>query len=301
MKVSRLDLDGSGSPQGLVQKILAIEVDLSIPVQIEDLAYQLDIDEISELKTEGFEGGLITDEVRSFGGILVRKGMDRRRRRFTIGHELGHFLIPFHRPAAMGQFLCSRADMHRWSACAENRAARMEVEANTFSALMLMPPSYLKPFLGRTGDPSLDKLLATHEKFDVSKEAAARAYAQYHDERVCIVIAKDGAIARIYRGPLFPRLIVRPGQNLPTGSGYRSNATKPAGALTPLRSVASEDWIETAWGDPPPELSEQVLLQKNGFSMTLLWAEVTEIDPNEDPDEDRTSMQRYRDRTSRRL
>jgi hypothetical protein len=47
MKVTRLDLDGTGSPVGLVTRILKIEKDLPIPVPIEELARQLDIEEIA--------------------------------------------------------------------------------------------------------------------------------------------------------------------------------------------------------------------------------------------------------------
>jgi hypothetical protein len=73
MKVTRLDLDGTGSPFGLVSKILKIESDLKIPVPIIELAQQLDIDRIETLETEAFEGGLLTDEGRSTGIILVNK------------------------------------------------------------------------------------------------------------------------------------------------------------------------------------------------------------------------------------
>lgn len=91
MEVTRLDLDGTGSPSGLVAKILKAEPNLKVPVPIDELAFQLDIESIKELETENFEGGLITDVNHTTGGILVRKNVDRRRRRYTIGHELGHF------------------------------------------------------------------------------------------------------------------------------------------------------------------------------------------------------------------
>jgi Zn-dependent peptidase ImmA (M78 family) len=115
MKVTRLDLDGTGSPMGLVTRILRIEKDLPIPVPIEQLARQLDIEDIAPLETEGFEGGLLTDENRSTGIILVNQAAGGGRRRFTIGHELGHFLILSHKPVEVGKFLCSRKDMARWS------------------------------------------------------------------------------------------------------------------------------------------------------------------------------------------
>jgi hypothetical protein len=44
VKVTRLDLDGTGSPMGLVTKILQTEKTLPIPVPIEELALQLDIE-----------------------------------------------------------------------------------------------------------------------------------------------------------------------------------------------------------------------------------------------------------------
>jgi hypothetical protein len=298
MKVTRLDLDGAGSPQGLVQKILATELDLPIPVPIEDLAYRLDISEISELGTDGFEGGLLTDEVRSFGGILVRRGMDRRRRRFTIGHELGHFLMPFHKPVVSGQFLCSRADMRRWTANEQSRAAQMEVDANKFSALILMPPPYLRAFLAQSGDPDLQEVLSVHEKFDVSKEAAARAYAQYHDESIAIIIVRDGYILRSYRNPSFSRLKASNGEQIPRGSSYYAVSSLP-GTVSQLQSINSGLWLETEWGKPGPETCEQVLFQGKGFAMILLWAAFEEDE--EDRDEDRTSKQRYQDRMSRRL
>ena len=86
MKVTRLDLDGTGSPEGIVGKILKTEPGLPVPVPIEDLARQLDITNILDLTTEGFEGGLITDDCRSEATILVNRAAMRGRRRFTIGH-----------------------------------------------------------------------------------------------------------------------------------------------------------------------------------------------------------------------
>ena len=42
--------------------------------------------------TTSFEGALLTDPDKSQGIILCRPGVPGGRRRFTIGHELGHFL-----------------------------------------------------------------------------------------------------------------------------------------------------------------------------------------------------------------
>jgi hypothetical protein len=57
MNLTRMDLDGTGSPHGLVVKILQSVPDLPLPVPIEELARRLDIIEINDLETDAFEGG----------------------------------------------------------------------------------------------------------------------------------------------------------------------------------------------------------------------------------------------------
>lgn len=100
MTISRLDLDGAGSPSALVTRILQLEPNLPIPVPVEELCGQLDISSITDLETDGFEAALVTDDCKSQGAILVAKDRSRQRRRFSIAHELGHFLIPAHMPPA---------------------------------------------------------------------------------------------------------------------------------------------------------------------------------------------------------
>ena len=108
MNVTHMDLADAGSPDKIVQIILKSEPSLPIPVPIEELCVQLDITQIQPLTTEGFEGGLITDAEKSTGIILCNDSSPYQRRRFTIGHELGHFLIPSHVLPDNEKFLCSR-------------------------------------------------------------------------------------------------------------------------------------------------------------------------------------------------
>jgi len=295
MQVTRLDLDGSGSPLGIVGKILKAEPNLQIPVKIKELAHALDIGEIQELTTEGFEGGLLIDEVRSFGAILVKKGMNRHRRRFTIGHELGHFLIPTHKPVKEGQFLCSSQDMRRWSASEQNRAGRMEKEANEFSAAVLLPPPHLRTFLSQWSDPDLKRMIAVHEHFDVSREAASRAYARYQGHRIAMIVAKNGQILRIYTSDNMPRLAVKRGEAIPGATVQNSEG--PPGTVSDLKYADAGRWIESKWGDRLPTTYVQVLMQSEGYATVMLWCEPDQRDDDDfDPDADKTAKQRMRDR-----
>lgn len=296
MKVTRLDLDGTGSPLGLVGKILEAEPNLPIPVPIEELASSLDISEIQELTTDGFVGGLVTDEVRSFGGILVKKGLRHGRRRFTIGHELGHFLIPTHFLPAGGQFLCSSGDMRKWAATKQDRAARFEVEANKFAAGILMPPPHLKKTVGKEQDPSLVRVVELHDYFEVSQEAAARAYVNFHGATIAVAVLKGSKILRIYKPLSFPKMCVAGGDDVP--SSLRQHASMAAGSISGVTRARAEDWLESEWGVTMPQLFQQMLFQDGGFAQVLLWCDLPDADDEFDPNEDKTAKQRYKDQVA---
>jgi Zn-dependent peptidase ImmA (M78 family) len=273
VQVTRIDLDGTGSPTGLVTKILKAEPGLVAPVPIEELAGQLDIAEIRDLAADGFEGGLITDEVRSSGFILVNRAARRGRRRFTIGHELGHFLMRTHKPPP-GGFQCSRDDMRRWTDKEKSGAIRMEVEANEFSALILMPPPLWRKEMEKFRNPDLSQVVTLAGIFDVSKEAAARSYAQYHDEPVAMVVTKDGKIDKVYRNSTrFPRLCVWAGSPVPTASSL-FHAVRQLDHPSSIVEARAELWLESDWGKTLPALYEQVFFQQNGFALIMLWAEL---------------------------
>lgn len=294
MKITRLDLDGTGSPEGLVTKILKAEPDLQIPVPIEELARCFDITEIRTLATAGYEGGLITDAEKSEGVILVSAVASSGRRRFTIGHELGHFLIPTHKPIG-GQFMCSQEDMRRWTMRDNDTYVRMEVEANRFSALLLMPPPILRIVMGKMNDPDLSHVAKIAGHFNVSKEAAARAYATYHDKTIAIAIVKDGIVLRIYKHVRFPMLGIERGNAVPQNSLYHSSAATGIKNITGIQEVLADLWIKSDWGKRLPMVYEQVVHQQKGFAMILLWAEA-EVDEEDaiDEDENRTSKERLR-------
>jgi Zn-dependent peptidase ImmA (M78 family) len=298
MNITRLDLDGTGSPEGLVTRILKAEPGLTYPIPLEELCKALDIIKIAELTTDAFEGSLLMDQHRSHGIILVNKNARDGRRRFTIGHELGHFLIPTHMPVKGDAFLCSRDDMRLWSPEERDKYRRMEVEANRFSGLLLMPPPMLRNYLAKRGDPTLADVEAIHSDFDVSKDAAARAYAQHHDQPIAIAVVQNGKVLRLYRHIKFPQLSVDPGNEVPKGSAYW-RAIKSKAELTEISEVLPGQWLASGWGRPLPELYEQVLLQRLDYALIMLWPEFPEGDDDFDPDENRTAKERLADRKGR--
>jgi len=296
MTLSRMDLDETGSPSGLVTKILKALPGLSIPVPVEEIARQLDIQEIRELETDGFEGGLITDDCRSEGFILVNANAHPARRRFTIGHELGHFLIPTHQPPKGTKFLCSRDDLARFGAKQENAQYRMEAEANQFAALLLIPPPLLNAKLNSMRNPDITHVLQLCRDFIVSKEAMARAYAEYHDEPVAMIVVKDDIVKSAYRNlKKFPYLAVSSGQRVPKDSIYFRHARR-LHAPSDVEAIGGEHWLQTEWGRKTPALFEQVVFQANGYALIMLVAEIAD---EEEQNDERTARERYRDQQGR--
>ena len=293
-----MDLDGTGSPMGLVGKILKAEPGLVLPIPIEDLARQLDIAEIRDMTMDGFEGGLITDDARSSGFILVNRAAGLGRRRFTIGHELGHFLMTTHK-VPEGGFQCSRDDMRRWSDKEQSRAIRMEVEANEFAGLLLMPPTLWRKELAKFRDPDLSQIVTLARMFDVSKEAAARAYAKYHEAPVAIVVANNGKIDKIYRDfARFPRFGVAVDAVVPASS-LLFRAPKHLTQPSSIVEARPEAWLESDWGKPLPGLYEQIFFQQNGFALIMLWAELLDEEDNDDGWGEKTSKQRLQERQAK--
>jgi Zn-dependent peptidase ImmA (M78 family) len=297
MPVARIDLDGkgAGSPEGLVTLILKNEPQLAPPTPVEALCRQLDILDIREHSTDSFEGMLLTDADKHSGIIVVKEGVGKGRRRFTISHELGHFLIPSHKPPTKDGFQCTRADMLLQHAKSRDRRAQMEVEANRFSALLLMPPPLLRAEFRKRPKPDIAHMVKLAADYEVSKEAMARAYADHHPDLVAVVISQHGKIVRSYRNQMkFPFIQPKRGQDVPRGSSYYKGPHSQ-GTVSDFRECLADVWIEVQRGERAPTLYEQIYSQQNGFALIMLHLEKRdEEEEAEDRDLERSWEARFR-------
>src|ERR1700729_3247128 len=131
------------------------------PVPVYEIAEALDIVEIREAPMRGLEGAVVTTPDRNVGSIVVNSRSHPLRRRFTLAHELGHFLNPWHRPSdPSGGFSCTRPDLGngwRRGSAPVSRHVAQEIEANRFAIELLAPPPLLHPYL--SGIPDLAKVI----------------------------------------------------------------------------------------------------------------------------------------------
>ena len=282
MSVARIDLADCGSPEKLAMEIFKKEPSLSVPVPIEALAIQLGITDIQELSGDGYQGGLITTDTKSKGVILVNDKLQPGRRRFTIGHELGHFLIPTHRPTGTDRFLCSFEDMLANDRKAFDQRMRWEAEANRFAALILIPPHLFRKEVNAKRDGNLKQIIEFARRYGVSKESAGRAYVDFRDDPVALLIIHEGRLLRSYRRrDDFPFISVPWGTAIPRGS-LLLRKTHPISSVSEIEETDAAVWLDVSRGSRPPTVFEQVHQQQNGYAMVLLTIEAEVADEDED-------------------
>src|SRR5690606_14121743 len=151
-------------------------------VPVREIALALDIIDIREQPLDRLEGALVTTAERDVGSILVNTRSSSQRRRYSISHELLHFLNPLHQQTALMGFECSRSDMALSGSSARlaSRHQRQEIEANTFAIELLAPHQLMAPYLRPSAE--LEQVIKASEALDLSKEATARRYVQLHRE-----------------------------------------------------------------------------------------------------------------------
>ena len=279
LQIDRMEIDDVGAnPTKLADAILDQIGDLVLPIPVRDICRAVGIVDIREQPLKGLEGCLVTTSDKFQGDILVNND-DRpeSRIRFTIGHELGHFLNPLHTPESAIGFQCSGRDLRLESKSSNNRHARMEAEANQFASDLLLPNRFLAKYIDGKIDVDLSHILEIAKRSEVSREAVARKYVIHAHERLAVIFSKNGHVRYASKPRDFPRLCVSPGVALPELSLSR-RCNHDVGKVTCWDNVDSCVWLENAQGI---RLHEQTIAQRKGYRMTLLSIE----DEREEDDE----------------
>lgn len=250
-------------------------------VPVEELALRLDIVEVRIGEFEGFEGMLLTDARRSEGSILANSAKGAQRARFTIAHELGHFLMEWHQQGPQGGFTCAPADLRQTKLSAADQHKRQEAEANSFAAELLVPTAWVRQ--GCAGDPNLTDARRLGRDLGVSDEVAVRRMVEVRPELLAAVWSYNGTVRYAVRAKPTPFITCLRKAPLPTGSG--------AWQQVEAQQTGTSTWQEVdpyLWTDQQGlHLFEQTRLSSSGHAVTLLWFEA---DPDgEEEDNDRLS------------
>lgn len=253
--------DTPDKPEAKAQAIHEQLGTTTAPVQVHDIAHALDIAEIREEPLDSLEGALITGPERDFGIIAINSRSSLERRRFSLAHELGHFLCAWHQQTQDTGFACTRADMAWPQDPAKHR--QQEAEANRFAIELLAPARFIQPYLRRL--PDLDHVLAIRSALQISKAAAVRRYVSLHEKKVAAIFARDGAFNYVERASGFPYLAFQPLEPLPALPPSPSG-----GGVSEMIETDPQGWhLRSASG----ELACQILTQERGYAIVLLYLE----------------------------
>lgn len=275
--LNRMEIEDSGpNPERLAAAIHVQVQHTSGPVPVYEIAQALDIVEIREAPMQGLEGAVVTTLDRNIGSIVVNSRSYPVRRRFTVAHELGHFLNPWHRPSdPSGGFSCTRRDLEngwrRGSSAPLSRHLVQEIEANRFAIELLAPSRLLRRYM--SGIPDLAKVIELADTLGLSRAAGARRYVELHQQPTGLVFSVDSVVRYVERHSDFPFVSCRPGQRLPTPP----TPTDEAGLSAHVEADQC-DWL----GRPGcGSLVVQTLSQRAGYAITLLAFDATETDAEE--------------------
>jgi hypothetical protein len=169
----------------LLNQFHSVHGGLRFPVDVESVGKEIPdlfqtgepIQIQSQALGDDFEGGLFdlnAGEVAttpSWALVYNEAIQSEGRRRFTVAHEIGHYLL--HRKG-QSSFQCSETDMLDW----DSEQKRIEAEADRFASYLLMPlDDFRQQVVGANVD--LDVLGACAERYGVSLTAAALNYIEW--------------------------------------------------------------------------------------------------------------------------
>ena len=140
------------------------------PIDVDSIAEMLELPVTREDLGPAVSGLLVNNGTQAY--IYVQKNDAETRRRFTVAHEIGHYLLGHqfrggeHVHVDKGNFISQRGPRSSTS------VDPMEIEANQFAASLLMPSQLLKQHAAGYGTTLLDSdVSALADKFNVSEQA----------------------------------------------------------------------------------------------------------------------------------
>ena len=227
-------------------------------IDLDTIAWHVGKLRIKEGGLTGSEGRLVATTAQG-GVIRVAPGTHPGRRRFTIAHEIGHFVL--HQSAVIDRVI-ERSDLTVWTTASE------EAEANCFAAELLMPEFLFGPLC--IGWPSIQHLDDLASKFQTSLLATAFQFWEYTKEPIAIVLSQgwDMKSFRPFKSS-WPR--IRMGRIHPHSAAGRRLAEKSSDSARMVSSPAYA-WLEGFENNNDAEIREDSrYLEYYERTLTVLW------------------------------
>lgn len=223
------------------------------------------------LKVIAFRCGACVEEEPLFGSeaqlvgcgekaiITVNSTSSMRRKRFSIAHELGHWLKDRGTVASVS---CSDESMGRWQDSGNN-----ETDANRFAARLLMPTSMLHPF-AKNKPVTLETVRRVSDAFDTSLTSSAIRVVEADSlPGMVLCTGKNGRIWFV-RGRDVPKILFplkMPGMGSAAHELLTGKSTVYENQL-----VDADNWIDHPDANGYEIVENSILIAKE-MVLTMLW------------------------------
>lgn len=166
--------------------------DARFPVKVDEVALEYSrqcfpeapVDKVDGEDLDGLEGMLAANKAKTKWLILYNSAISSAgRKRFTIAHEFGHYLLHRHQQS---EFQCGDDDIET----GDRNKKDIETDADQFASTLLMPlDDFRKQVDGQS--VSFDLLGHCADRYGVSLTAAALRWIEIADGRAVLVASRD--------------------------------------------------------------------------------------------------------------
>ena len=265
----------------------------SLPIDPFEIAAGLEIEVRPKADAEPGVSGMLLRHGDNFGILYATHVRSIGFHRFSIGHELGHYLLEGH----PDQLFPNGDGIHSSRAGFISNAVH-EREADHFACGLLMPDGLFRSALRRCGE-GLEAIEELAEKCMTSITATAIRYTRKASVPAAIVVSTDGKVdfAVLSKDMCeFNGLIVpRKGEQLPAGTATAAFVCSHDNVAYARREAGEVDLRTWLGGSRSLEAKEEILgLGGYGKVLTVLTTDFLADDEDEDGDLEERWTPRFR-------
>lgn len=191
---------------------------------------------IREVDSDAFEGALVRVPDKLKGIIAIKRTIrEEGRKRFTICHEVGHFILPGH---GTSDCICKADEVESW----RKNLPEQEIAANRFASELLLPYREVAPLvLKKTATIALAKDIS--REFGSSLTAASLKCVEVTEEKCAFVCSTDGFIKWYKPNDSF-QYHVRVNQKLSEES-YAGQLFNDPTLHDPSGAIPADSWLQS--------------------------------------------------------
>jgi hypothetical protein len=217
---------------------------------------------IREVDSEDFEGALLRVPQQLRGIVAIKCDIrEEGRKRFTVCHEVGHFILPGH---GATDCICLASEVESW----RTGIPEQELAANRFGAELLLPYKEVAPLVHKNkATIGLAKKISV--EFDSSLTAAALKCVEVTEEKCALVYSVNGVIKWFRANDNF-HYFIRVNQKVDDDS-FAGQLFRNAPVEEPDGAVPAEAWLESDRLLPNARVWEDsILLPHYDSTITIL-------------------------------